>query len=99
MPRIREIVVDGEIFKTRGAVVARLGGTMNVLTYTLQHGELLYMGHRVEYLRHEAEPEPCAFPKLDAFVQHYKPVKARPKPNRWPILSRRHVTMHLGVFR
>jgi hypothetical protein len=99
MPRIREIVVDGEICHTRRKVVEKYGGNEILVYKTLHAGEHLYLGHHIEYLRHEVPPALCIFPKLDQFVHKYKSIKKRPMPTRWPILSRRHVTMRLGIFR
>lgn len=98
MPRVRELVIDGEIVKSIPLAIKKCGGNRGVLTYALQHGETLYFGHRVEYLRKdEPKPEPHIDSPLDRKIRQLckrKKVKSRP-----PLLFSRHVTTNFGLYR
>lgn len=101
MPRIREIVANGVICHSAPQALKITGGELWELKYFLRMGRPMYNGVRIEYLRQE---EPTDFPKLDAYIKRIsKQAKPKPErkasPGRYPILSRRRVVSHVGVWR
>jgi hypothetical protein len=98
MPRIREIVVDGEICHTLDIVAEKYGGNRMLVLKTLHAGEHLYLGHHIEYLqRHEPEPSTDR-PTLDRFLRKTRKIKVKYK-SRFPLLASRHITTDFGLYR
>jgi hypothetical protein len=97
MPKVRELVIDGEIFKNIPRAVKQFGGTYWLMYRTLQGGEHLYLGHHVEYLREEPiKPKPIGISPLDKAILRMRKPKAKP---RFPLLASRHVTTNFGLYR
>jgi hypothetical protein len=101
MPKVRELVIDGEIFKNIPKAIERFGGTYMLMYRTLRSGEHLYLGHHVEYLRDEPiKLKPIATESpLDRAISRMKRKPRVKIKKRFPLLERHHVVTNFGLYR
>lgn len=106
MGKHRQIIVYPQHFDEQPIIckggkeaLAITGGKLSTLHLHLRKG-WSFNGWRVEYVRHDPPAVVItAMPCLDKWMRNHKPIKVYRRPVRLPLLARRHITMHLGVFR